>query len=283
MLSDEGVTAIVRYFNAAMTGTFDLVFFPFRFVQPFWGLAFVSLVTGVLMLWIFGKVSDQDTIHTVRDRIRGNLLGVRIFGDDIGLLFRLQGRVLKDTAIYLRYAFAPMLVMIVPVLVVLIQMNLRFAVRPLEPGESTTVKVAVRQGTAVDEGIALEVPSGLVVETPGVPAAELGEVVWRVRAEKPGRHELTVRSAGASVTKEVVVGGGWGPVSTLKTGRGVLEMLLYPGERPIDASQAVRAVEVDYPPLSIRAFGFGVDWMIFFFVASIVFGFLFKKPLGIEI
>jgi uncharacterized membrane protein (DUF106 family) len=60
-------------------------------------------------------------------------------------------------------------------------------------------------------------------------------------------------------------------------------MLLFPGERPIEASQAVRAVEVDYPPLVIKGFGFGINWMIFFFVASIVFGFLFKKPLGIEI
>jgi len=108
-------------------------------------------------------------------------------------------------------------------------------------------------------------------------------VVWRVRAEKPGRHELTVRTAGASIRKELIVGGGWGPVSPLRTGRGVVESLLYPGEPPIAASEAVRAVEVDYPPLDIRAFGFGVDWMIFFFVASIVFGFLFKKPLGIEI
>jgi len=42
------------------------------------------------MLWIFGKLSDQDTIHEIRDRIRGNLLGIRIFGDEIGTLFRLQ-------------------------------------------------------------------------------------------------------------------------------------------------------------------------------------------------
>jgi len=47
------------------------------------------------MLWIFGKVSNQDAIHKVRDRIRGNLLGVRIFGDEIGIMFRLQGKILR--------------------------------------------------------------------------------------------------------------------------------------------------------------------------------------------
>jgi hypothetical protein len=60
-------------------------------------------------------------------------------------------------------------------------------------------------------------------------------------------------------------------------------MLLYPGEKPIDAGVAVRAVEVDYPPLRIEALGFHIDWLIFFFVASIAFGFLMKGPLGIEV
>jgi len=38
------------------------------------------------MLWLFGKVSNQDTIREVRDRIRGNLIAVRLFGDGIALV-----------------------------------------------------------------------------------------------------------------------------------------------------------------------------------------------------
>lgn len=269
--------------NAALTGFFNLVFFPFRRLDPMWGLAFVSLVTGVVMLWIFGRLSDQDTIHKVRDRIRGNLLGVRIFGDDIGLLFRLQGSILKDTLRYLRYAFAPMLVMMIPVILILIQMNLWFEARPLHPGERTTVKAVLRDEASAKAGVTLEVPPGLIVETPGVVVPELGEVVWRVRAEKPGRYDLMVRTPGTSVTKEIVVGKEWGPVSPLRSGRSIWEMLLYPGEHPIKKSEMVRAIEVAYPELPLEAFGFGIDWMIFFFIASIVFGFLFKKPLGVEI
>lgn len=277
------MTPIVRLVNAAFTGLFDLVYYPFRFLDPLVGLIFISLVTGVVMLWIFGKLSDQETIRKVRDRIRGNLLGVRIFGDDIGLLFRLQGRILRDTARYLRHAFAPLLIMMIPVLIILIQMNLRFSARPLAPGERTTVKVALLEGAGPAVPVTLEVPAGLVLETPGVPAPEIGEVAWRLRAEKPGRYDLIVRAGEATASKTVVVGGDWGPVSTLRTGRSLWEMFLYPGESPLGPRQAVRAIEIAYPPLNIEAFGFGVDWMIFFFIASIVFGFLFKKPLGVEI
>lgn len=276
------MTAPVRWLNASLTRAFDLALGPFRRLDPLWALLFLSLAAGVLMLWIFGKTSDQAAIRRVRDRIRGNLLGVRIFGDDLVLLFRLQGRILKDTARYLRHALVPLLVMLVPVLAVLVQANLRFALRPLEPGESATVKATFRPGSDL-RGAELVAPPGVAVETPGVAVLALSEVAWRVRAEAPGRHALVVRGGGSSVEKELVVGSGRGNASALRTGRGIPEMLLNPGEPPIGPGGAIRAVEVAYPPLRISALGFGVDWLVFFLVASIASGFLFKKPLGVEI
>ena len=121
-------------FNNLVTRLFDLVLRPFGSLDPLWGLTAVSIVTGVLMLWIFGKVSNQEAIRTVRNRIRGNLIGIRLFGDDLGILFRLQGRILRQTAVYLGYSFVPLLVMIVPVVIILAQMNLRFSGRSMEPG-----------------------------------------------------------------------------------------------------------------------------------------------------
>ena len=72
-------------FNKLLTLLFGLLFRPFQSFDPIWALIFISLVAGVLMLWLFGKVSNQETIRAVRDRIRGNLLGVRLFGDDPAL------------------------------------------------------------------------------------------------------------------------------------------------------------------------------------------------------
>ena len=89
----------MKIFNALVTGLFDLLFLPFGGLGPVWALVVFSLLTGVLMLWIFGKVSDQQAIRVIRDRIRGQLIAIRLFGDDLGLLFRLQGRLLRDTLI----------------------------------------------------------------------------------------------------------------------------------------------------------------------------------------
>jgi hypothetical protein len=274
----------VKFFNEMITFLFELFFRPFRGFEPIWALAVISLLAGVLMLWLFGKVSNQETIRVVRDRIRGNLLGIRLFGDDIGLLFLLQGRVMRQTLTYLRHALIPILVMIIPVLFILIQMNLRFSLRPLKPGESTVVNVTLRDPSVLAKGLSLEAPEGVRVETDAVRVPSLMEASWRVRVEAPGRHTLLVRTGREeAVEKEIVVGERWGKVSPLRTGKSIVDKLLWPGEDPIPSSHSIQSVEVIYPSLSIRAFGWNLNWIFLFFVLSIVFGYAFKGVIGVEI
>ena len=269
-------------FNRLLTGLFDLVFLPFRALDPLWGLAVVSFVAGVLMLWIFGRVSDQERIRDVRERIRGNLIGIRLFGDDLALLFRLQLRIFRQTVTYLRHAMWPMVVLFVPVLLILTQLNLRFAARPLAPGETTVLTLELRQGSALDQEVVLHVPPGVTVETPAVRIPSRREVAWRLRVDEPGRHRVTLEAGGQRVEKELVAGGRWADVSTLRTA-GLVDALLYPGEPLIDRASPIAAIEVRHAPLALSLFGFGVDWLVFFFVASLVSGFAFRRLLGVEI
>lgn len=272
----------MRFFNSTVTGAFDLLCRPFAGLGPLWALTVISVLTGILMLWIFGLVSNQDAIRTIRDRIRGNLIAVRLFGDDLGLLFRLQGRLLWDNLVFLKYALIPMLVMIVPVLVILVQLNLRFGARPLAPGEAALVKVTVRDAETLGDGVSLEAPAGVAVETPGVRVSSLKEVAWRIRPSEAGRYRLVVRVGDEGVDKELRVGDRWGATSTLRTGKSFWDVLLYPGEKPI-RSAAVESIEVKYRPLDLRLFGMGVNWLVFFFLLSIVAGFAFRRVLGVEI
>jgi hypothetical protein len=118
-----------------------------------------------------------------------------------------------------------------------------------------------------------------------VHAATIHEVSWRIRAEEPGDYEILVHTGEGSLAKEIRVGEEWGPTSPRRTGKGFFDLLLFSGEAPIPSSNPVTRIDVAYPaqdpPLSL--FGFGVHWLVFFFVASLAFGFLFKKPFGVEI
>jgi hypothetical protein len=276
-------TTAVKILNATLEKLFDLIVWPLRGLDPIWALLLLSLLAGVLALWIFGKVSDQERIRKIRDRIRGNVIGIRLFGDDIGLLFRLQGRILWDTLVYMRYALVPTLVLIVPFLLILTQANLRFALKPLKPGQTTVLKVRVAPDSSDASKVTLDVPEGVVVDSPPVYTPSLGETAWRLRAAAPGSYQLGISAGGESLIKELVVGEGWGAVSPLRTGESVFEMLLYPGEDPISADSAVRAIELTYPELPLTVFGWEIHWLIILFAGVIVFAFAFKGLLGVEI
>jgi hypothetical protein len=271
--------AAARAFNALITGLFDLLFWPLARLGPTAALVMVSAASGVALLWIFGRVSDQPAIKAVRDRIRGNLIAAWLFGEDVGLLLRLQGRLLRDNVVFLRHALGPLLLLLAPVALLLVQLDLRFGARPLAPGEEALVKVHLRQTGAIDAGVELEAPQGVSVETRPVRIAALGEVVWRVRARTPGSHRLVVRAGGERLEKSLEVGGGWRRTSALRAGR-LSQLLLHPGEPPIDARSPVESIEVRYDRLPLAL---NLDWLVWFLALSLAAGFALRKPLGVEI
>lgn len=277
------MASLVHLIQSVLTPIFDAVCRPFLALPPIWALAVISCGSGVLLVWVFGRISDQARIHEVRERIRGNLLGVRLFQRDITVVLRLQRRIFGDTFRFLRLALVPMLIVLAPVILIMAQLNLRFAAAPVEPGKSAVVTATLRDAAAFDGPIGLEAPDGVTVETPPVRIRATREIAWRVRVDRPGAHMLRLRVGGESVEKQIAGGVGWGPVPQRRTGRGALDTLLYPGEPFIPSDHGVEAVEIAYPPLEIAALGMQVDWLIGFLVLSMGFGFASRGLLGVEI
>ena len=119
----------------------------------------------------------------------------------------------------------------------------------------------------------------------------VGTFAWNYLADRAkllatpggeGSYDLLVRAGDQQVVKRLRVGGGWGAVSTLRTGKNLLDKLLYPGETPIPAG-AIESIEVLHEPLGLDLFGWSVNWLVFFFVVSILAGFAFRRVMGVEI
>jgi uncharacterized membrane protein (DUF106 family) len=279
------MTGLIQGLNRVLTGAFDLLFRPLSLLGPALSLFLFSAATGLLMVWIFGRVSDQEKIRRTKDRIQGNLIAVRLFQNSAGVFLRTQGRLFLDTLAYMGLSLKPMLVMIVPVLLILVQLNGRYGIRPLEVGESALVEVTVG-GSGTLEGdtpARLEAGAGVIVETPPVRIPSEGEIVWRVRAASEGRHVLTVQVGDRQVTKLLVAGGEPRLLTAARTDGGIVGMLLNPGEPPLDPSAGLESVRVAYPADSISLLGWNVHWLALFFLLSIAVGYLLKGVLGVEV
>jgi uncharacterized membrane protein (DUF106 family) len=272
--------------NLISGGIFDVLLYPFRGLSPWFGMVFVSLITAFLMLWVFKLTSDQEGIRKAKNAIKAHLLELRLFKDNMRISLQAQGRVLRANLRYIACNSKPMLVMVVPLFLILAQLNLWFGAAPLKPGEETLVKLGLARGAdplALD--VALEPSPGLSVESPAVRIPDGQEIAWRIRATGQGPANLVFRVAGRTLTKPLAVAGPrrLSKVSTLTVGRSLLKQLLYPGERALPGDTPVTSIEVLYPGRSLRFFGLSVHWLVAYFVLSIVFGFAFKGVFNVEI
>lgn len=277
--------SIAAVLNQVLTFLFGLVYVPLKWLGPFWSLFGISWLAGIFLVWVFGKVSNQDAIRRTRDRLSGELIGLRLFKDDLRVFFGIQFQVLMWTFRYLRHSLVPMLILMVPTIMILIQLNYHYGVRPLRVGEQAVVKVKLRDAAALAQGadLTLTAPENLKVETDGVRIPELTEVCWRVRGVSPGRFDLTVSRGSEKVTKQAAVGGWLEGVSSVRTGEDWFTSLLYPGEAPIPSQSSFASIEILYPKLDISIWGKHVDWLILFLVVSLVFGYACKGMLGVQI
>jgi len=271
--------------NAVLGKIFEVLFLAFRGLNPWFGMVFISFLTGLLMLFVFSRVSNQAGIKAVKNRIKAHLLEIRLYQDSLPVQLKAQSRIVLANFKYLGYSAKPMLILIVPLVLMLTQLNLWFGSRSLRPGEEALLKIRLEEGrNPMNVKIMVEPPEGLEVETAVLRLEEETEIDWRIRAVRNGLHALTFRLDGRVFTKTVAVGQSpLSRISPVKSRRGILPEFLNPGEAPLPPGLPVERVEVVYPGLKLAAFGIGFHWLVAYFLLSILFGFALKRPFKVEV
>src|SRR5271170_7594487 len=102
-----------------------------------------SVVVGLLMVVVFGYTSDQKAIRVAKDRLQAHLLALRLFQDQIAVVLRSYGRIVLATGCYLRLAFKPLLIVILPLTFLMVQLDRYFGYEAIRTGKSFLVKARV--------------------------------------------------------------------------------------------------------------------------------------------
>jgi len=272
-------------FNSIFGKIFEVIFFPFRNMSPWVGMVLVSILTAFLMLFVFRFTSNQEGIRKVKNRIKAHLLEIRLFKDSLIISLKAQGRILRYNLKYIGYSVKPLLVVIVPLILILIQLNLWFGYQSLAPGQEAVLKAELREDLSLlDAEFMIETSSGLEVETPPLRIEENSEVNWRIRAQEAGIHELTLILNGEKFVKKVAVAQKpLSKISSVKVHRNFINELFNPGEAPIPGDLPVKSIEIKYPSKHMNLFGWRIHWIIVYFALSIIFGFSFKRIFKVEI
>jgi len=246
---------------------------------PWVGITLISAVTGVLMLIAFRYTSNQEAITRVKDEIKGHLLALKLFKEDLRTVFLSQFALLWAILKLQRYVLTPVLVALLPMLLLLAQMGVRYQWRPVHEGESVVVKMTVDTGKVDENEITLSSHPGVEVAAGPVPGG--GVVAWRLTGKEAGRHTLVFDVGGDRVEKEIVVGDGFERVSALRPRENWVDRMLHPVERPLPTGGPVESIEITYP--SVDSYVCGADWWIlYFFVVSMAVALVFKPVFNVK-
>jgi hypothetical protein len=153
---------------------------------------------------------------------------------------------------------------------------------PLRPAQNFLVEARV-EDPAVASEVELQLPPELVSSAPAVHIPKEKEVVWRVVAQGEGKYDIHIAAAGQTASKQVVVSPGLARISQVRLRGNFWERMLSSGEPALAESSPIQSIAITYPPRVIDFAWMEWNWIVLFFVVSLIAGFIFKSVLGIQV
>jgi hypothetical protein len=254
----------------------------FRLNLPLVLVALVSLIVGLVMVVVFRYTSDQKAIRITKDQLKAHLLAVRLFRDQPPIVLSSYGRIMRSTGRYLKLAFLPLLYVILPLTLLMVQLDRYLGFVPLQTGQPFLVKVHAASADTLNEAL-LQLPPEIAATAPAVHIPAENEVVWRVVAEKNGNYEVNIAAAGQTFSKRAVVSSGLARISPVRFRGRFWKRMVVSGEPALPENSPIQSIEVSYPARSIYFAWLEWNWIWLFFVLSLGGGFFFKSILRIEI
>jgi uncharacterized membrane protein (DUF106 family) len=269
-------------FNAIFDSLLRFFFNAFSWAPPVVGLSVVAAATGIGLLWVWSKTSDQSRMKKVKDSVWAALFELRVYVNEPRVTWRAQKALVDANFRYMGLALRPTLWMIAPMALLLVHLNSFYGHAPLPVDRETIVTMGMSSTwDPHSPAPQLLAPPQVLVTSFPVRAPDAREISWRIRPVAAVSGQLTFLVDGKRIPKLIEAG----PRRRFIPGRSVnsaLQLLWMPAERRI-GSNTVEWIEISYPEAYLSVLGVQWNWLMWFFAVSIVAALLLKKRFGVVI
>lgn len=240
-------------------------------------LAAIGVALGAAMLSVFGRVSNQAAIVRVKRRLQAHLYELRLFADEPALVWRAQAGLAASNLRYLGLMLVPALVLAVPLALLYPLLDAVYGLAPLPIGRPAMITVQMRGPMdPAAKPPTVEVPEGIVLETPALRMAADRQFCWRIRPVRAVRGMLRVGTLEKSIAAEP---GAW-CVSPRRV-RSWLALPWYPVEKKLPPGP-VDWIAIDYPPASVHGLGLDLPWPAWLLLFSMASALALKRAFAVS-
>lgn len=274
---------MVHALSNVLTTIFDVLVLPFGSNRnlALWSL---SLLTGVALIFLFKATSNQDRIKATRDAFKARILEMRIYQDDIILIFKALGGALWTNVTYLRASLWPIVVLLVVALPVFVQLDERYGRTHLDAGDTAMLTVTLKDGVdPMTTPVVLDGGTAVSVDSPPVRVPAQREINWRIKVNQPGRHPFKVTVYDTAYEFPVSAEESNAAIGYTRTANSVADPFLHPGLPAIPKNSAVQSVHLTYPERDYWLAVWKAPWWVVFLVVVSLGAIIPKFLFGIEI
>ncbi|GJM21037.1 MAG: hypothetical protein DHS20C15_09520 [Planctomycetota bacterium] len=272
-------------FNSITSAIFDPILGLFGFASAWIDILLWSIGGGIVALLVYKHISNQKGIERAKNGIKVHLLEIRLFQDDLLGVVLSTLKILWKNALYIGHNVMPMIVMFIPMMTILFQLEANYALDPVQPGTQLALTVELDRSVtdASQRDIQIAVPAGVTLGRSV--RARPGHAIFDLVADEPGDHEIQLTIDGVTETKGLAVGGEPRKVPYLRTKS--WEGYLYPGEAALDGDSPFKDMRFGKGQLPDRDLGVmpggegGI--LMVFFVLSIAAGLALKGVFGVTL
>ena len=274
--------------NGFCNGLFNILFAPFDGLGGYGALVTITIVSIVFMplsMLFFKRFSSQKGIVAAKGKIKGHMIEIRIYQDDLVVVLMAVLKVLYYNFKYLFLNFAPFIPISVPFVLVVAQLVVRFGFAPipieerdlsgLQAGQGVTISIHMRPGHEAEAGnLKLILPDTLKAVSPLVRNAADGVAFQEVVAVAAGARDLELVVGGKTATKHIVTGTEIERLMQPERVNDFWSAWLWPAEPTFGADSPLGTVSFTYPDRELKWMpdGAGGVFLTFLIIAFVIGG-----------
>ncbi len=292
---------MIHSINYFFTKVFDIILYPFSFINEFWGILFLSFLSSIFVLYIYKLVSSPAKIKETKDLIKANILAIRLYKDFWKVIVSSFVKSLYYTMKYFLLNMIPLLLIIPLMAPVFSQMLIRYEMKPFEIGDEVIIKAKFYKNVDLN-GIDAKINSKgqlspkktlswkvdanrqiIKQDMKPVFLNAINEINWKMQVIKEGKQDIELIINEKIYRKSFVSEKGFrGIISEYKYGKSNIDHILYPGEEIFNDNETLKYINIYYKGRLISFLGTEIHWLIHYLILMLIIVLSLKKRFGVE-
>lgn len=266
---------------SALTRFFDFILLPLGTKNSFPGLLSGSVISALIVLWAYRLFSRTERTKKIKNRIKAHILSLRLYRDFPATIVGSLTGSLWGTAKYFAWNLLPIMISLPLLLMIFVQMDIRFGRRPFQIGEEAVVRVRFSTETPAGRWT-LDSGEYWRQVIPPVYIPLLQETDWRIQARKNGKAVLSFTGNGESVKTEIETGVHFVALKRRHSNSFSFYDFIDPPGAMLKKDGPIESISFHYPRRSLRQGPLTLSWIYSYLLIMIIVIAVLKNRFGVE-